>query len=154
LDAAVGDLRRGRVARASLAVRQQAVFTDRDGTLNAKRDYVRTPDELELLDGVAPAIRRLNEAEYRVVVVTNQPVIARGECTFAGLRQIHAKLETELGRERAFVDAILFCPHHPDRGFAGEIPDLKIECACRKPGTALVDGAARDLNIDLARSWF
>jgi len=154
LDAAVGDLRRGRVERASLAVRQQAVFTDRDGTLNVKRDYVRTPDELELIDGVAPAIRRLNEAEYRVVVATNQPVVARGECSFAGLRQVHAKLETELGRGGAFVDRIMFCPHHPDRGFAGEVPDLKIACACRKPGTALVETAARDLNIDLERSWF
>jgi histidinol-phosphate phosphatase family protein len=154
LDAAIGDLRSGRVGRASLAVRQQAVFTDRDGTLNVKRDYVRTPDELELLDGVAPAIRRLNEAEYRVVVVTNQSVVARGECSIAGLRHIHAKLETELGRGGAFIDRILFCPHHPDRGFAGEVPDLKIRCTCRKPGTALVEAAARDFNIDLARSWF
>ena len=154
LDAAIDDLRSGRVGRASLAVRQQAVFTDRDGTLNSKRDYVRTPDELELLDGVAPAIRRLNQAEYRVVVVTNQPVVARGECSIAGLRHIHAKLETELGRGGAFVDRILFCPHHPDRGFVGEVPDLKIKCTCRKPGTALVEAAARGLNIDLARSWF
>jgi histidinol-phosphate phosphatase family protein len=153
LDAAIAHLRSGRVARASLAERQQAVFTDRDGTLNVHRDYVRTPDELDLLDGVAEAIRRLNEAEYRVVVVTNQPVIARGECSFAGLRQIHAKLETQLGRGGAFVDRILFCPHHPDRGFAGEVAELKIECACRKPGTALIEAAARDLNIDLARSW-
>jgi len=154
LDTAVADLRSGRVARASLAVRQQAVFTDRDGTLNVARDYVRTPDELELIDGVAPAVRRLNQAQYRVVVVTNQPVVARGECTPAGLRQIHAKLETALGRGGAFVDRILFCPHHPDRGFAGEVADLKIKCACRKPGTALVETAARDFNIDLARSWF
>ena len=153
LDAAIDDLRSGRISRASLAVAQKAVFTDRDGTLNVKRDYVRTPQALTLIDGVAPAIRRLNDAEFRVVVVTNQPVVARGECTFEDLRQIHAKLETELGRSGAFVDRILMCPHHPDRGFRGEVPALKVPCQCRKPGTALIERASRELNIELARSW-
>jgi histidinol-phosphate phosphatase family protein len=153
LDAAVEQLRCGVVTRASLAVRQQAIFADRDGTLNVHRDYVRTPEQLELIDGVPQAVRRLNQAEYRVVLVTNQPVVARGECTVEGLRHIHAKLETELGRGGAFLDRILFCPHHPERGFPGEIAALKVKCACRKPGTALVEAAARELNIDLARSW-
>jgi histidinol-phosphate phosphatase family protein len=153
LDTAIAHLRSGRVARASLAKRQKAVFTDRDGTLNVKLDYVRTPGDLKLIEGVAPAVRRLNEAELRVVVVTNQPVLARGECTLEGLQQIHAKLETELGRSGAFVDRILFCPHHPERGFPGEVAALKVECACRKPGTALIEIATRELNIDLAQSW-
>ena len=82
-------------------------------------------------------------AEFRVVIVTNQPVIARGECDERGLAAIHAKLETALGLDGAYLDATYYCPHHPDRGFAGEVKELKRDCACRKPGTGMVDEAAR-----------
>jgi histidinol-phosphate phosphatase family protein len=153
LEKAERALRSGVVARASLSMPQKAVFVDRDGTLNEHRGFLREPGELHLLPGVAEGIARLNENEFRVIVVTNQPVIARGETTFEGLRQIHNRLETLLGEKGAFVDAIYFCPHHPDRGFAGEVPELKIDCDCRKPATGMITRAARALHVDLARSW-
>lgn len=153
LDKVERHLREGVVERANLSAGQACVFVDRDGTLNVQRDYVRTPDQLELIDGAAGAVRRLNDLEYRVAVVTNQPVIARGELDADGLRRIHAKLETELGAAGAYVDRIYYCPHHPDSGFAGERRDLKIACDCRKPMPGLLAMAARDLNADLPRAW-
>lgn len=146
-------LRSGRVARASRRTAQRCVFFDRDGTLNRLRDQVRSPEDLDLLPGAAEAVRRANELEYRAVLVTNQPVVARGECTLAGLRAIHDKLETELGRSGAYLDGLYVCPHHPDAGFARERADLKFACDCRKPETGLFRRAARDFNADLAASW-
>jgi D,D-heptose 1,7-bisphosphate phosphatase len=153
LDKAERHLRDGVVARASRRVRQQAVFIDRDGTLNVLRAFVSRPDDLELLPGAAEAVRRLNEAEYRVVLVTNQPVIARGDCTVDQLRAIHDRLESRLGEAGAYLDAIYYCPHHPDRGFPGEVASLKIVCDCRKPAPGLLLRAMNDLNVDPARSW-
>ncbi|HEU5396598.1 MAG TPA: HAD-IIIA family hydrolase [Verrucomicrobiae bacterium] len=144
----------GIVQASSLATPQRAVFLDRDGTLIPDKDCLRNADELELLPGVAEAIHRLNLAGWRTVVITNQPVIAKGFCDEAELQRMHNKLETLLGREHAFLDRIYFCPHHPDKGFPGERPELKIDCDCRKPKTGLVRRAAADLNIDLAQSWF
>lgn len=153
LDKAESQLRSGLVGRARRARRQRAVFLDRDGTLNGLNGHIARAEDLVLLPEAAAAVRRLNEAEYRVVLVTNQPVLARGECDEAGLARIHARLETELGREGAYLDAIYFCPHHPDRGFPGEVPELKRDCACRKPGTGMIESATTDLNIDLGQSW-
>jgi histidinol-phosphate phosphatase family protein len=153
LDEALMQLRSGVVARASLSRTQKAVYVDRDGTLNRNRGYVRTPDEMELFASVPAAVHRLNGAEYRVVVVTNQPVVARGECTLDQLQRIHSKMEMLLSERGAYVDRILSCPHHPDRGFPGEIPSLKIVCECRKPATALIRRAAKMLNIDNTHAW-
>lgn len=143
----------GVIARSSFATPQRAVFLDRDGTLVPDKDCLRTADGLELLPGVADALHQLNHGGWRAVLVTNQPVVAKGWCTEAGLQNIHNKLETLLGREHAFLDRIYFCPHHPDKGFAGERVDLKIDCDCRKPKTGMIQSAARDLNIDLKQSW-
>ena len=153
LDEVIADCESGRIARGSFATPAPAVFLDRDGTLNREVSYVKTPSELQVLPGAAAALRRLNRAGVRAVVITNQPVVARGECSEEDLAEIHRKLETVLGAEGAYLDAIYTCPHHPDRGFAGERPELKFRCACRKPATGLVAQAARDLNLDLARSW-
>ncbi len=147
------ELQNGTIARSSLAVKQRAVFLDRDGTLIVDRDNLRDAEGLELLPGVGSAVHDLNHHAWRTVVITNQPVIAKGWCTEAGLQRIHNKLETLLGIEHAFLDRIYYCPHHPDAGFPGERPELKIRCACRKPATGLIDRAAAELNIDLARSW-
>ncbi|MFH7320757.1 HAD-IIIA family hydrolase [Desulfurivibrio sp. D14AmB] len=153
LDRVCGDFQAGRIERASLAHPQAMVFLDRDGTLNREVNHLRRPEELELLPGVIEAVRRLNRSEYRCCVVTNQPVVARGDCSFAELRAIHNKLETLLGEGKAYLDRIYLCPHHPHRGFAGERPELKIDCDCRKPKTGLLDRAVADFNVDLARSW-
>lgn len=150
---AVKQLRAGCVGRASLTTKQKAVFWDRDGTLIKSRGFITHPDQVELMPDAGESLRRLNGAEFRNVLVTNQPVIARGECTFEGLGEIHAKLETCLGAHGAYLDRIYFCPHHPDRGFSGEIRELKVVCSCRKPATGMIEAAVRDLNIDLGRSW-
>ena len=99
------------------------------------------------------AVRKINNSEYLAIVVTNQPVIARGEVTIESLKLIHNKMETLLGKEGAYIDAIYYCPHHPDNGFEGEITELKIECNCRKPKPGLLIRAAEDFNIDLSNSW-
>jgi histidinol-phosphate phosphatase family protein len=145
----------GIIQRSSLATPQRVVFLDRDGTLvkEVSAQGLHRIEDLELLPGVAKAVHELNQAGLRAVLITNQPVIAKGFCTEAELQQIHNKLETLLGREHAFLDRIYFCPHHPEKGFAGERPELKIECDCRKPKPGMIFQAQRDLNIDLSHSW-
>ena len=147
------DYHDGIVQAKNLKNMQKAVFLDRDGTINKYVGFLRNIDDFELMDGVAEAIKQINSSGYLVIVVTNQPVIARGEVTFAELKQIHDKMETLLGKEGAYLDGIYFCPHHPHKGFEGEIPELKIECQCRKPNPGMLISAAEEFNIDLSRSW-
>ena len=130
------DYKAGRATGKNLKNKQRAVFLDRDGTINKYVGFLRNIDDFKLIDGICEAIKKINESGYLAVVVTNQPVIARGEVTFRELGVIHNKMETLLGEKGAYLDAIYFCPHHPDKGFAGE----RIE-------------AAKDFNIDLSRSW-
>jgi len=153
-DRICGEYAAGVIARSSFATPQRAVFLDRDGTLVPDKDCLRNADGLELLPGVADALHRLNHSGWRAVLVTNQPVVAKGWCTEAELQNIHNKLETLLGREHAFLDRIYFCPHHPEKGFPGERVDLKIDCDCRKPKIGMIRSAVADLNIDLKQSWF
>ena len=147
------DYRRGIVTQRNLRNRQKAVFLDRDGVINKYVGFLRDIDDFELQERAAEAIRRLNESEYLVIVVTNQPVIARGEVTYDQLDMIHNKMETLLGNRGAYLNAIYFCPHHPHKGYEGEIPELKIDCACRKPKPGMLLKAAEDYNIDLTESW-
>jgi len=142
----------GHVTRCRLDALRPAVFLDRDGTLNIDTGWIDRPERLTLTAGAGAAVRRINKAGVFAVVVTTQPVVARGDCSEATLDTIHARLETLLGHERAYLDTILFCPHHPDGGFAGERPDLKIGCDCRKPAPGLVRRAAATLPIDLIAS--
>lgn len=147
------DFALGTVKAKNLINKQKAIFLDRDGTINEYVGFLKSPDAFRLLDGVSEAIKKINSSGYLAIVITNQPVIARGEVTFAGLEEIHDKLETLLGREGAYLDAIYFCPHHPHKGYAGEIPELKFDCGCRKPKAGMIFKAAKDFNIDLSESW-
>ncbi len=147
------DYMKGVVKAKNLKSKQKAIFLDRDGTLNKYVGFLRNISDFELLSGVAEAIKEINASGYLAIVITNQPVIARGEITFDGLQEIHNKMETLLGREGAYLDAIYFCPHHPEKGFKGEISELKIDCDCRKPKPGLFFRAAKDFNIDLSKSW-
>lgn len=147
------DFKNGIVKKKSLLSKQKAVFLDRDGTINKYVGFLRNIDDFELIDGVAEAIKKINNSGYLAIVITNQPVIARGEVTVDQLNEIHNKMETLLGLEGAYLDGIYYCPHHPDKGFAGEIPELKIDCECRKPKPGLLLQAAKDFNIDLSQSW-
>ena len=147
------DHHRGIVRAKNLANRQKAIFLDRDGTINKYVGFLRTPEQMELTDDAAEAIRLINGSGRLAIVVTNQPVIARGEVTVAGLNEIHNRMETLLGLGGAYIDGLYYCPHHPQKGFAGEIPELKFDCDCRKPKPGLLLKAAEDFNIDLNNSW-
>lgn len=138
----------------SLENTQRAIFLDRDGTINVLKGFLSRAEDFELLPNVVEAIRKINGSEYLAIVATNQPVIARGECTFKELENIHKKLETDLGKEGAFVNDIFFCPHHPDKGYEGEVPQLKMDCDCRKPKIGMLNKAAKKYNIDLSNSWY
>jgi len=153
LDKVERDLLLGLPERLSGRQLRTAVFLDRDGTINREVTHIKSPDQLELLPGAAAAIRRLNHNGTLAVVITNQPVVARGDVSFEELNRIHARLESRLGAGGAFLDGLYFCPHHPDKGFAGEVAELKGPCHCRKPETGLIDQACRDLGIGRKDSW-
>lgn len=147
------DLCAGVVASRGLSVPREAIFIDRDGTINIEKGYLNKPNQLELIEGATLAINKVNRSKYLAVCITNQPVVARGECSMETLNTIHNYLEVLLGKKRAYLDALYFCPHHPDSGFDGEIPDLKKVCDCRKPEPGLLIRAASELNIKLSSSW-
>ena len=147
------DFKRGVVQAKNLKNKQKAIFLDRDGTINKYVGFLRNIDDFELIDGVSEAIKMINSSGYLAIVVTNQPVIARGEVTFEQLDEIHNKMETLLGKEGAYLDAIYYCPHHPHKGYEGEIPELKFDCECRKPKPGMLLKAAEEFNIDLSNSW-
>lgn len=147
------DYMAGRVTAKNLKNKQKAIFLDRDGTINKYVGFLRDIEQFELLDGVTDAIKKINESGYLCIVVTNQPVIARGEVTYEQLDEIHNKMETLLGLEGAYLDGIYICPHHPHKGYEGEIPELKIDCDCRKPKPGMLLRAAKDFNIDLQKSY-
>lgn len=152
-EAVTKDLMSGRVAQRNLSRQQRAIFLDRDGTINQYVGFLRDIDDFALIDGVADSIRRINECGYLAIVITNQPVIARGEVTTEELREIHNKMETLLGQGGAYVDDIFYCPHHPHSGYEGEIKELKFDCACRKPKPGMILQAAEKYHIDLEQSW-
>lgn len=150
------DFRNGMVESKNLLRKQKAVFLDRDGTLNIHPGglfFITRKEDLNLVEGAAEAVSRINNSGYLAIVVTNQPVIARGECTLEELEQIHNRIERLLGEAGAYLDDIIFCPHHPDKGFEGERPEYKIECECRKPKPGMLREMAEKYNIDLAGSF-
>lgn len=118
------------------------IFLDRDGTLNYDPGYLKSASELKLLSGVGPALARLKAAGARLVVVTNQSGVGRGILTLKDLEAVHARLEGLLEQDNAALDAIYFCPHHPDDG-----------CRCRKPARGMIDRAVSELQVDLRRSY-
>jgi len=124
-------------------VTSKAVFLDRDGVLTRERpDYVKTPNEREILPGIGPPLRALRERGFRLVIVTNQSVVGRGLATHDDLGRIHEKLQSELKRMGCYVDAIYYCPHIPEE-----------RCSCRKPQPGLLLKAAKELGIDVNESW-
>lgn len=153
INATVEELKNGLIASKNLKNRQRAIFLDRDGTMNVSKGFISNADDLELIPGTIEAIKAINKSGALAIVITNQPVIARGECSFEELHNIHNKLKTLLGEKGAFVDDIFYCPHHPDKGFEGEVPELKFDCECRKPKIGMIDEAVKKYNIDLSKSY-
>jgi len=132
---------------------KRAVFLDRDGVINVETSFIIKPEELQVFSYVPKAIKRLNDAGFFCIVVTNQSAIARGLLTERGLHEIHDYLRVELSKERACLDAIYYCPHHPDKTLKNGNSQYLIECDCRKPKSGLIDQACRDFEIDLEKSF-
>jgi D-glycero-D-manno-heptose 1,7-bisphosphate phosphatase len=127
----------------------RAVFLDRDGTLVDELGFLRRAADLRLLPGAAEGVRLFNQAGWLTVVVTNQSGIARGLFDEQALAAVHARLEEELAREGARLDAILHCPHHPDEGHG---PHRRV-CACRKPAPGMLQAAAQRFALELGSCW-
>lgn len=147
------DFLAGRVEEKNLSKKQKAIFIDRDGTINVYKGFLRNINDFELISKVGEAIKIINESGFLAIVITNQPVIARGEISWNELEEIHNKMETELGKFGAYIDGIYYCPHHPHKGYKGERVELKIECDCRKPKPGMLLKAAEDFNIDFSHSF-
>lgn len=147
------DWNSGRVKAMNRANKAKAVFLDRDGVINKDNGLVYKPEQIELVDGIERALNYIHDKGYLAVVVTNQSVIARNLCTFEELNTINDTIETFLGKEHSYFDALYFCPHHPDGGYPEERKEYKIKCNCRKPAPGLLLQAAEDLNIDLLQSY-
>lgn len=144
----------GIISAKSLRNKQKALFLDRDGVINKFGDFVVNEDMLSLCQNASKAIKLINDSSYLAICITNQPVIARGEVTFEGLRKIHNKMETLLGKDGAYLNDLFFCPHHPDKGYEGEVKELKFDCSCRKPKIGLLLKAQEKYNIDFSQSYF
>jgi len=153
LDKVEADINLGIPVHLSHSEQKSAVFLDRDGTIIKEVDHLNSIQQLELLENASDAIRLLNTSGFLSLVITNQPVIARGELTISELNKIHNRLEWMLGINKAYLDRIYYCPHHPDKGFIGEVSSLKFDCCCRKPATGLIDLAVKDFNICKSKSW-
>jgi D,D-heptose 1,7-bisphosphate phosphatase len=153
LESVKHDISSGKVSKLNYSCKKKAVFLDRDGVINHEVGHLSSTKQFKLIDGVSDAIRLLNRAGFITVVVTNQPIIARGILSCEGLRIIHNKMETLLGNDNAYIDKIYYCPHHPDSGFKGEINELKVDCSCRKPEPGLLLRASEELNLSLDNSW-
>lgn len=147
------ELTSGFIVSRSLKNPQKAIFLDRDGTINKKNGLVYQEEQFELEDCAVEAIRKINLSGYLAIVITNQPVVARGLCEIGDVERIHMKMETLLGREGVYLDAVKYCPHHPDKGYPEENPAYKIPCHCRKPDIGMIEECAKQFNIDLSRSW-
>lgn len=150
---ALADIRRGFISGRCLKQKQKCIFLDRDGTINQHRGLVYREEDFVLEDCAVEAVRQINTSGYLGIVVTNQPVVARGLCQIEDVERIHRKLATLLGREGVFLDDIFYCPHHPDKGYPEENPAYKVECECRKPKTGMLARAAEKYHIDLSQSW-
>jgi D,D-heptose 1,7-bisphosphate phosphatase len=146
------DVISGKVSKLNWRYSRPAVFLDRDGVISKEVDLLSSFNKLELIEGAGEAIKYINEKGYLAIVVTNQPVIARNLCTLDDLAFIHAKMETLLGEKHAYLNAIYFCPHHPDAGYPEERKEYKIKCDCRKPAAGMLLKAIKDWNIDIANS--
>lgn len=125
-----------------------AVFLDRDGVLLELVDHLHRIEDMRLTTGITEAIRNLNVRGIPVIVVTNQSVVGHGLISESGLRELHKRMTEKLAEGGARLDAIYYCPHHPQ----ADLPTYRIRCTCRKPAPGMILAAARDFDLDLKRS--
>ncbi len=127
----------------------KAVFLDRDGVINREVDVLRSVKQLRILPKAAEAIRKINRIGFLAIVITNQPVVARGWLTEKEVDRIHAVLIKRLGAKGAKLDAIYYCPHHPN----ANLKKYRMKCSCRKPNIGLIKKAAKNFGINLKKSF-
>ena len=149
----IEEIKSGFIASRNLEFKQRAVFMDRDGTINKLKGFLDNENDFELEDCAVSAIGKINTSGMLAIVITNQPVVARGQCSIEDVENIHNKMKTLLGNKGVYLDDVIFCPHHPDKGFPEENPAYKIDCECRKPKTGMIMKAASKYNIDLSKSF-
>ena len=142
------DFAGGKFHKMNYENKQRAIFMDRDGVIIKEKNFICKPEQLELFDFSAEAVKMINDSDYLGIIATNQSVVARNKCSIEDVNNIHNKLETELGEKGAKLDRIYFCPHHPDKGYPEENKEYKIDCDCRKPKTGMFTEAAGDYNLD------
>lgn len=143
------DIQNNIVVHKNLKYKQKAIFLDRDGTINVYKGFINNHKDIELLPTVVDAIKKINDSGYLAIIISNQPVIARGEASKEDVDECFKKIETLLGEKGAYIDGVYYCPHHPHSGFIGEVKELKINCECRKPKIGLIEKAQKDFNLDL-----
>ena len=153
INATIKDIESGFIDARCLSQKQKCIFLDRDGTINKYKGLLYNEDDFELETDVVEAIKQINHSEWLCVVVTNQPVVARGLCETEDVENIHRKMMTLLGKEGVYLDAVKYCPHHPDKGYPEENVAYKIKCHCRKPDIGMLLESAEEYNIDLKKSW-
>tara|TARA_B100002052_G_scaffold299170_1_gene335909 strand:- start:13185 stop:14471 length:1287 start_codon:yes stop_codon:yes gene_type:complete len=153
LELVSNDIKSGKVFSKNLRNLQKAIFLDRDGVINIDTPFIHSEEQFNMFPFVPEAICKINRSEYLVIVVTNQSVIARNLTDINGLNKIHKKMEHLLGKEGAYLDAIYYCPHHPDSGYPEENIEYKIDCECRKPKSGMFLSASKRFNIDLENSY-
>ena len=134
-------------------MKRKAIFLDRDGVINENVKDMDSLEEFKLLPNVPKAIKKINDSGFLAIIVTNQPTISKGILKSEVLDKIHQKLNDELKKHDAHIDKIYVCPHHPEKGFPGEIPELKFDCECRKPKPGLLLKAIKEYDIDSKNSW-
>jgi len=149
----IEELQNGLIQKRNLKYPQKCIFLDRDGTINVQKGLIGREEEFFLEDCATEAIRKINESGMLAIVVTNQPVVARGICEVKKVEQIHRKMKTLLGNQGVYLDEVVFCPHHPDKGYPEENSAYKIPCNCRKPKTGMLEKCAEKYHIDLNQSW-
>ena len=127
----------------------KAVFLDRDGTINKEVDVLRDVKQLKVLPGAAEAIKKINQLGFLAIIITNQPVIARGWLTEKEVDAIHAVLIKRLNKKGAKIDAVYYCPHHPN----ANLKKYRLVCSCRKPDIGMIKKAVKELKIDIKKSF-
>ena len=149
----IEEIKSGFIKSKNLKNKQKCIFIDRDGTINKYKGLVYKEEDFELEDCALEAIRKINNSGLLAIVITNQPVVARGLCEIEDVINIHNKMKTLLGKDGVFVNDVYFCPHHPDKGYPEENPLYKIPCHCRKPDIGMIEECVTKYNIDLGNSW-
>ena len=143
----------GILPRRNLRRKQRAIFLDRDGVINEEVDHLLDVKDFKLISGSLDAVKKLNNSDYLVIVVTNQPAVAKGFCDISDIERIHMHMETVFGKAGAKFDSIFYCPCHPEKGFPGENKKYKVDCNFRKPKTGMLEIAKSFFNIDYSKSF-